>query len=259
MAIEETISELPCSAGGRLFSHYGFEVGSPGVRRRRIYVYQPVDYFEHPRRRFPVLYVLDGQNVLDQSQERAWKLTFAVEKLAQKAAIRTPLVVGIPHSSARLAEYVGWSHEPNHYHPAGDKHRSYVVDQVVPCIERNYRTSKRDRVIAGASAAGVAALYVGLSHPDIFPGVGVFSAGRHYFHELAERFFPTSAPKCKIFLSCGDRGMDEELCPYSKAFASRLRHQHAEFRYRHRPGASHHERFWTAVLPDFLKYMFPVP
>ena len=252
-----SVRELSIDAPGRLYAHYGFESCPPGVRRRRIYVYLPAAYFLE-RRRFPVMLVLDGQNALGIQCERSWNLPQVMERLAARDQIAPPVLVGIAHSGQRLSEYVGWSEEPGHFHPAGDLHRRYLVEHVLPYVEERYRLNRRRsaRFITGASAGGVAALYTALRHPELFSGVGILSAGRHYFAELERRYLAGSPPRARIFISCGTRGMDEELHPFTRAFVKQLKASGAEYRAVTRSGASHHERFWSAVLPDLLRYFF---
>ncbi|MBI3929317.1 MAG: hypothetical protein HY319_27470 [Armatimonadetes bacterium] len=256
------IQELFTEAPGRLFTHYGFETGSPGVRRRRIFVYLPEAYLDMRRKRFPVLYLLDGQNVMDLESSRygGWKTNVAAERLAQEGRITPPVVVGIAASSQRLREYMGWSQEPNHRHVAGEKHCAYVLEQVVPFIESQYRISnrRRSRIVGGASAGGVAALHMAFSYPTVFGGVGVLSAGRHFFPELARRFLAGEPPDLRIFLSCGTRGMDSELYPQTRAFCGRLKAARMEYRYVHRRRGAHNERSWASVMPEMLEYFFSV-
>ena len=252
--------EWATSASGRLLSHYHFESGTPGVRRRRIYVYLPQAYADHPKRRFPVLRLLDGQHTMDLpgSVGGGWKVNLALERLAEKGLIDPPLLVAIGNSGMRLREYMGWSDEPDHHHPSGEKHCDYVVSQVIPFIESHYRVSRRvrNRFIAGASAGGVAALYLALSHPKVFYGVGSISAGRHFFAELARRFIISGASTPRLFLSCGTRGMDEELNPHNREFAGHLKEVGVDFVYVERERASHNERCWAAVVPEMLQFFF---
>ncbi len=60
---------------------------------------------------------------------------------------------------------------------ANDKYESYIVQELMPEIEKNYRTiaDKNHRAIAGLSMGGYGSLKFGLKYPDKFVLVGSFS------------------------------------------------------------------------------------
>jgi enterochelin esterase family protein len=57
--------------------------------------------------------------------------------------------------------------------------RSALIDEVIPAVDRAYKTdpSRDGRAIAGLSMGGAEALLTGLNRPDKFSWVGAFSAG----------------------------------------------------------------------------------
>lgn len=233
-----SVKTLDCQAEGTLETHFGFEEGPTGVLRRRLWVYRPAGF----RRGGPVVFFLDGQNAFG---ERGWR--------AERAADRCPvkcLLVGVSNSSRRYPEYIGWSQEDGHTDPVAERHADYLVDTVVPYIQDVYRTGKR-RALAGASAGGVAALYTGWTRPKVFSTIGSFSAGRHYYDELLERF--PEKPPFRLYLSCGDQGLDREFRPQTAEFARHLKARGTEMRLRLHKG-SHHETTWARRIPDFLNF-----
>lgn len=244
---------------GRLYLHRGLGPNAPvpkGFRYREFYVYLPSGC--QRGRKHPLLLVLDGQNAFGHDSARDWKLIDTVDRLSARGAITPPIVVGVSHGTNRLREYIGWSKEPGHRFAAGDHHHHFLVDHLIPFLKAHYpvRLRPRSSVILGASAGGVAALYTAFENSENFAGVGLLSAGRHYLGELLERFpnGPLSIPK--IYVSCGDRGMDEELLPAARDFAHRAKSKGGEVRFRLRKGAYHVESAWTKVLPDALSYFF---
>ncbi|MEY3234159.1 MAG: hypothetical protein RL230_1430 [Pseudomonadota bacterium] len=146
-------------------------------RARRIWLYLPPDY-QGSRRRYPVIYMQDGQNLFDRATSYAgeWQVDETLNRLAA-AGDPGAIVVGIDNGGEnRTAEYhpvLPWSGllgQANAY-------ISFLTDTLKPLIDRRFRT-KSDRlhtIIMGASSGATLALYAGIMRPDIFGRVGAFS------------------------------------------------------------------------------------
>ncbi len=233
--------------GGTLERHTDWEPsGGSGVYRRRLLVWRN---FSRNNRHCRLLLFLDGQNLFETCHEGPM-FHWAAERHFSK--VEEPLVVvAIPASRRRYPEYVGWSEEPGHYSPAGGKHVEFLVHSVLPYLATQFPNAKM-RGLVGASAGGVAALYTGWSYPGLFPAIGCLSAGRHYFDELLARFDGVPAPK--VYLSCGDRGMDVDFIEQNRNLAKALRSRGCDTRLRLHQG-DHSEPVWSRRLPDLLKFL----
>jgi predicted alpha/beta superfamily hydrolase len=146
-------------------------------RRRRIWLYLPPDY-PSSRRRYPVIYMQDGQNLFDHATSYAgeWQVDETLNRLVAGGEIGA-IVVGIDNGGEnRTAEYhpvLPWSGLPGQ----ADAYISFLTDTLKPLIDRRLRT-KSDRlhtIIMGASSGATLALYAGIIRPDIFARVGAFS------------------------------------------------------------------------------------
>lgn len=230
--------------GGTLERHTEWEPkGGTGVYRRRLLLWKN---FSRPNRRAHLLLFLDGQNLF-QTGHVGNNPHWAAEKYLWKCQ-EPLLVVAIPASRRRYPEYVGWSQE--HYDHAGERHADFLVHSVLPYLWSLYPNT-RLRALVGASAGGVAALYTAWCYPKLFPGVGCLSAGRHYFTELLERFEGGPAPK--VYLSCGNRGMDSGFQTANRELAHALKARNCEVRLRLHQG-DHSEPVWSRRLPDLLDF-----
>lgn len=243
------------SSQGLIYQHYNFEDDKTGLVRRRLLVYLPPGYSR--RLRYPVIYFLDGQNVFDLpgAREGGWKMERAMERLLRQEVIGPAIMVAVCNSRFRMREYVGWSEEPGHFHPNGALHARYLVETVKPYVESLYSTRSRwtDHSLVGASAGGVAALYTAWSHPAVFYSVGCLSAGRHYFRELLQRF-ADDEPTFRLFLSCGDRGMDRAFRRATMVFYRAMKRRGVEVS-RRLHGGDHSERTWARVAPYLLRFL----
>lgn len=242
-----TIYAYPDEDLGYLERHTQWEPeGGTGVYRRSLLFWK-----NFTRRSTPcdLLLFLDGQHLFDawRSSERApcWNAEKKLSKWEEPL-----LVVGIPASKRRYPEYIGWSTEPGHYSSSGDRHAIFLIDFVIPYIKSLYPRA-RIKGLIGASAGGVAALYTGWLYPRAFPTIACLSAGRHYFSELLDQF--ERRPARRIYLSCGNRGMDRDFLIQNKRFAAALKARGAEVRSRWHQG-DHSEKVWGRRLPDLLDF-----
>ena len=154
-----------------------FDVWSPQLRNRRsVDVYLP-DSYDATRRRYPVVYMQDGQNLSDPAiafAGQTWNLREGMEWLAGRGI--EPIVVGIHNTPARLAEYSPVV-DARHGGGDGEKYARFLIDTLKPRIDTSYRT-RRDRdatVIAGSSMGGLIALYVYFRRPSPFGRAAVMS------------------------------------------------------------------------------------
>ena len=155
-----------------------FEIWSPQLRNRRgVDVYLPESYGQG-RRRYPVVYMQDGQNLSDPSIAfcgNTWRLRRRTARgWPSAASSRSSSASTTP--SARLAEYSPFE-DAQHGGGDGDRYARFLIDTVKPRIDAHYRTRK-DRastVIAGSSMGGLISLYAFFRRPSAFGAAAVLS------------------------------------------------------------------------------------
>src|SRR5450631_1345232 len=130
-----------------------------------IYIELPASYKDSSNKKYPVLYVLDGQWFFPQ--------TIAIrEGLRFESFIPEMIVVGI-----------GW---PDHYHPnrdrdftptrtmldsasgGADKFLIVIKNEIIKFIDSAYRSDKKTNVLLGQSLGGLFALYTLFHEPELF-------------------------------------------------------------------------------------------
>ncbi len=148
-------------------------------RHRRIWIYLPEDY-QTSGKRYPVLYMQDGQHVFDEatSQGRIGPIEWGVDEVIDAATDKC-IVVAINHQTDykdRLPEYY---FRPNEQNPEieGPRYLAFIAETLKPYIDTHYRTlpDKANTGLAGSSMGGLITLYGGLAYPDVFGTLGVFS------------------------------------------------------------------------------------
>ena len=146
-------------------------------RTRRIWLYLPPDY-QRSRRRYPVIYMQDGQNLFDRATSYAgeWQVDETLNRLAGSGDPGA-IVVGIDNGGEnRTAEYhprLPWSGSPGQ----ADAYIGFLIKTLKPLIDSRFRTLQgpKSTIIMGASSGATLALYAGIMRPDIFGRVGAFS------------------------------------------------------------------------------------
>jgi predicted alpha/beta superfamily hydrolase len=134
---------------------------------REIIVHPPENYADEPDRRYPVIYVLDGS-----SQDVHTARTAAL--LARIGQMPPAIVVGLPNVSGegRQRDYTPPfmrqdSDEADSESGRGDRFLEFLKREVVPQIERTYRTTA-PRMLAGHSRGGLLVTYSLMHEPDLF-------------------------------------------------------------------------------------------
>jgi enterochelin esterase-like enzyme len=105
----------------------------------------------------PVLYVEDGSDYVNRGK------AIQIQQNLVKAGKVGPFIMVFLDPKDRMKEY--W---------ANDQWADFVANEVVPEVDKRYRTIKdrRERALLGASLGGVTSIWAALRHPDDFARVG---------------------------------------------------------------------------------------
>jgi len=261
---------------GDLRRHPAFPASKLG-NHRDILVLVPPGYedVENQDRRYPVLYMHDGQNLFDAATSFIgveWSVDETVARMVEAGQVQPVIVVGIENTPERVFEYT----------PAPDKSRGgggaslyadFVVNELKPFVDRTYRTMPdRDHTgVAGSSLGGLVSLYLAWSHPDVFSRVAAMSTSYAWADEHIVGFLAGNSPPpgARVWIDMGtaedrsDRDRDEVpdivqlhrrvrdiLMEKGMSIPGSLRYVEAE-------GAVHNERAWSARFPRALQFLFP--
>ena len=242
---------------------------------RDILVYLPPSYLQSDKR-YPVLYMHDGQNLFDEVTSFAgeWHVDSTMEALSREGI--EAIVVGIPNAGARrIEEYAPFRDSKHGRRRHGDKYLSFITDTLKPLIDRDFRTRpERARTgIIGSSLGGLISLYAFFQYPHTFGLVGAMSpslwfANRAIFPYIQEApFFPG-----KIYLDVGSLeyagALDDGIAASrdAKPYQGSVQHLRDLLQQKgYRPGidlfcveeegAAHQEAAWANRLPDALRFL----
>jgi predicted alpha/beta superfamily hydrolase len=237
-----------------------FELWSPQLRNRRVIdVYLPDSYGEG-RRRYPAVYMQDGQNLSDPSIAFAgntWRLPDGLAWLASRGI--EPIVVGIHNTPGRLAEYSPFP-DPKHGGGDGDRYARFLADTVKARIDAEFRTRKdRDSaVVAGSSMGGLLSLYAFFRRPSPFGRAAALSPsiwfGRREILAFIERARNTRG---RLYLDAGTAEGADTLAN-TRALNRVLRrkgYRRDSLWYLESQGGQHRESDWAWRLPQALEFL----
>lgn len=158
---------------------------------RPIYVYLPAAAEQNRRKKFPVIYCQDGQNIWDDPHccfgHGGWYLNRIVDELVADGKIEPVILVGIPNSDERYRDYTPrWSFADCREHPYAD----FVCEVVKPYVEQNFPAKKRreDVAVLGSSLGGLVALWLAHQRPEKF-GKAICLSGAFQVRDRQRRVF----------------------------------------------------------------------
>src|SRR5919202_493476 len=142
---------------------------------RDVLVYLPPGYAEDRRRRYPVLYLHDGQNLFDGATSfvpgQEWRVDETAQEVILSRAIEPLIVVGIYNTGRERVEDYPPSADPK-FKVGGraDLYGRLVVEELKPFVDSRYRTKwgAADTGLGGSSLGGLVTLYLGLPYPAVF-------------------------------------------------------------------------------------------
>jgi predicted alpha/beta superfamily hydrolase len=236
------------------------QLWSPQLRNHRgVDVYLPHSYGDE-RRRYPVVYMQDGQNLSDPSIAfggNTWRLEDGLNWLAERGI--EPIVVGLHNTPGRLAEYSPFP-DPKHGGGDGDRYVRFLLDTVKPRIDGAFRTRKdRDStVVAGSSMGGLISLYAFFRRPSPFGRALVMSPSIWFGGGEILRFIEKArGTRGKLYV---DVGTAEGSGTVANTRAANKLLRQKGFRkenlwYLEAEGARHSENDWAWRWPQGLEFL----
>ncbi len=253
---------------GQIITHKDFP--SQYVDSRTIAVWLPPAYDQRPDRRYPVLYMHDGQNVFDPTtspySHKDWAVDEMLTYLIEQKAVTETIVVAVWTNQWRTTElvpqqpletlgedFVDSFTRQNGHEPQSDAYLKFLVEEVKPFIDKEYRTlPDRDHTfLMGASLGGMISVYALCEYPEVFGGIAGLSThwpilGEAYYPYLREHL-PDPATH-HIYLDYGTETLDAQYEPYQqevdKILAEAGYQSNVNWITRKFPGDAHTEAAW---------------
>jgi predicted alpha/beta superfamily hydrolase len=188
---------------------------------RRVQTYLPATYGSETRR-YPVLYLHDGQNMFSSAGKDVafgwggWELDLTVGSLCRSGKMQEIIMVAVDNSPSRVEEYSG----PTQAHEAGAKafakYEAFLTLELKPRIDSELRTRPEapHTAVMGSSLGGLCSLALAWDHPEIFGGAaslsGAFLPNRPNFLDDVLRKSKVYRNRFRVYLDSGARAYVED-------------------------------------------------
>ncbi len=261
--------------------------------RRPLYIYLPRGYDQHHHRRYPVLYMHDGQNVFesysDDSFAGSWRADWAANDLIAKGLMRECIIVGVSNGEERrIEEYLppDYSFSP----PGGGEdglpmstikghanrtYRYYDLD-VAPFVNASFRTlpDRENTATCGSSMGGLFTTYLAWEFPKFAKHHAAMSPSYWITGDLdselddlriIEKMRYQTPPDIRIWLDSGTRSTETRGNDgrYNTLAARDALMENGfvlgdNLGYFLHEGATHSEGSWADRFPRVLQFLFPL-
>lgn len=251
-------------ARGHVFT---FEMDMPqlGAAGRRIWVYLPPGY-DSTDRRYPVLYMHDGQNLFDPEAAfcGVWGVDKTLDALYRKKKSKGAIVVGIDNGGdERWNEYSPWGDEEGDGRCSGDRYARFIIDELKPQVDQRLRTlpGRETTGVAGSSLGGIISFYMALKYPGVFSRAGVFSPSFWFARAEARELVKRARTRqgLRIYMDVGTDEGDhaEDYLEDAKAMSALFsKKKGLEQRFVIAKGGIHNEKAWARRFPAAYLWLF---
>jgi len=250
------VSVLAKTIAGTVKYHRGLK-GNGLNYDRDLIVWLPPSYETDPEKRYPVLYMHDGQNIIDPATSFIgydWHVDEVTDSLIRTGKLKEIIVVGIYNTPDRSDEYDDSR--------LGNSYMKFIIQTVKPLIDSSYRTlpDRNNSSTMGSSMGGLISFLLVWNHPEIFSQAGCVSpAFREPIIRSVEKFTGTDK-NIRIYMDNGGVGLETQLQPGCENMLKAL--QKIGFA----PGrnlewfndktAEHNERAWAKRVWRPLTFMY---
>lgn len=205
---------LEPSVTGTVWRHPDFSSRLLG-NERDLWVYLPPGYDPTSERRYPVLYLNDGNNMFSAATAFAgheWGLDETAEWLIGTQQMSPIICVGIANTVERIAEYT-WPSKASDESGRGPLYARFVIEEVKPFIDAVYRTQPHQAAtgLMGSSLGGLNALYMGAYEGDVFGRIGAMSPSLWWDERRALSQLAQIRRDLRIWVDIGDREGDSPV------------------------------------------------
>ena len=216
-------------------------------------------HLEIYQKKYPVLYLHDGQNVFTSGFSLSgmeWRLDETVTELIFQEKMKEIIMVAVYHSENSTNEY-----SPKHQ---GNEYADFLINTIKPWIDQKYRTkpNKENTAVLGSSMGGIISFNMGWEHSNVFSMTGCLSpAFMVDRNEVVKRIKKSkNIPNFKFSIQNGTEELEAQFQPSITKLIKYLNKkgykEDSDYLYRIYDGAYHTESAWAIQVKDTLLFFF---
>ncbi|NRA29441.1 MAG: hypothetical protein HRU11_04190 [Parvularculaceae bacterium] len=228
-------------------------------------------------KRYPVIYMTDGQNLHDPRIANTgvdWGMDEAMMAGVEQGLFEPAIIVATWSTAERFQDYSPWHNGPNY--------GRFLTEELKPRIDAEYRTlPERDNTFAmGSSMGGLMSMYLVINHSDVFSACGCLSTHVPLSEQMLARF--TGQPEdeasdvtfieqdirngkifipegARMFFDYGTEGLDAMYGPQHAMLRAHFEEtgkvEGGDYLMRIYPGTGHNETAWRNRAIDQLQWV----
>jgi predicted alpha/beta superfamily hydrolase len=239
---------------------------------RQLTIYLPPGYEAEIERRYPVLYLQDGQNLFDAARAfggQHWHVAETATALIESGTIAPLIIAGIDNTGAnRINEYTH-THDRKRGGGEAGAYARFVVGAIKPFVDATFRTrpDTSNTGIGGSSLGGLVSLFIALSHPDVFGKAAVMSPSVWWDRRSILRYVrtvPKTRPRLWVDMGTAESmgaGSARRVLEDARLLEAGLVKagwvEGVDLRYEDIEGGEHNERAWGNRFGRVLEWLFP--
>ena len=267
IAIDQPLPSAANGLGARLRKHQQF-VSRLLEDHHDLIVYIPPMYKAEVDRRFPVLYMQDGQNLFDPETSfitgNYWRMGETADALIEAGAMEPMIIVGIYNVGVKRIDEYTPVEDKRLGGGQADAYGRMLVEELKPFIDQQYRTlpGAENCGMGGSSLGGLVTLYLGLRYPAVFSRLAVISPSVWWRNRTILKTVAAlpKKPELRIWLDIGTKESTRAV-PDVRALRDALIKKGwqlgQDLAYFEAEGAEHTESAWADRVAPMLKFLFP--
>ena len=238
----------------------------------RVWLPPAYDDPEDSARRYPVLYLNDGQNLFESSTSFTgveWGVDETADRLIRAGTIPPIIIVGIDNASKdRIREFMPHrSLHPVIMRVQGSRYPTFLIKEVMPFVARNYRVAggPENTGLGGSSLGALISLYTAAVRPGLIGRLllespSLWASNRQMIKESRriarwpERIFLATGTA-----EAGRPDKNQSMVDDVRELAAIFRRSGLDDKRLNlviEEGAFHHESAWARRFPEALAFLF---
>lgn len=237
-----------------------FTIEAPQLNtNRKIWVYLPKDY-ETSTKKFPVIYMHDGQNLFDAKTSFAgeWNIDETLDSINAQV-----IIIGIDNGGDKRMEELTPFKNEKYGGGNADNYLDFIVSTLKPHVDKSYRTKTKasDTALFGSSLGGLVSFYGTLKYPEVFGKVGCFSPSFWFNRkEIFALMEQTKTFKTKVYFLCGDNEGDADMVQDLREMEYQVNTKRCECKHQNKKiivkGGQHNEKLWREGFKKAYLWLF---